>query len=57
VTVVVMLPKKGYIPNVSGTKVGMPQPTVSVIDDYRAMLVYGPLDPGNYSYQLTFAPR
>jgi peptidoglycan/xylan/chitin deacetylase (PgdA/CDA1 family) len=57
VSVVVMLPKKGYVPNVSGTKVGMPQPTVSVIDDYRAMLVYGPLAPGNYSYQVTFAPR
>jgi hypothetical protein len=56
-SVVVMLPKKGFIPNVSGTKVGMPLPTVSAIDDYRAALVYGPLSPGNYSYQVTFAPR
>jgi peptidoglycan/xylan/chitin deacetylase (PgdA/CDA1 family) len=56
-TVVVMLPRKGFFPNVSGTKVGMPLPTVTVIDDYRAALVYGPLSPGNYSYQVTFAPR
>jgi hypothetical protein len=56
-SVVIMVPKKGYVPHVSGTKVGMPIPTVSAIDDFRATLVYGSLSPGNYSYQVTFAPR
>jgi hypothetical protein len=56
-SVVVMLPKRGFIPNVTGTKVGMPLPTVQFIDDFRASIIYPTLDPGNYSYQVTFAPR
>jgi peptidoglycan/xylan/chitin deacetylase (PgdA/CDA1 family) len=56
-SVVVMLPKKGFVPTVSGAKIGMPLPTMTVIDDFRATLVYPTLDPGNYSYQVTFGPR
>jgi hypothetical protein len=56
-SVVVMLPKKGFLPHVSGTKIGMPLPTIAAIDDFRATLVYPTLPPGNYSYQVTFAPR
>jgi peptidoglycan/xylan/chitin deacetylase (PgdA/CDA1 family) len=56
-SVIVMLPKKGFLPNVSGTKIGMPLPTVKSIDDFRATLIYPTLEPGNYSYQVTFAPR
>jgi peptidoglycan/xylan/chitin deacetylase (PgdA/CDA1 family) len=56
-SVVVMLPRKGFVPHVSGTKIGMPLPTVNAIDDFRASLVFPALDPGNYSYQVTFAPR
>jgi peptidoglycan/xylan/chitin deacetylase (PgdA/CDA1 family) len=56
-SVIVMLPKKGFLPNVSGTKIGMPLPTIKSIDDFRATLIYPTLDPGNYSYQVTFAPR
>ncbi len=56
-SVVVMLPKRGFVPNVAGTKIGMPSPTVEVIDDFRASIIYPTLKPGNYSYQVTFAPR
>jgi Polysaccharide deacetylase len=56
-SVVIMLPKKGFVPNVSGTKIGMPTPTMTIIDDFRASLAFDSLNPGNYSYQVTFAPR
>ncbi len=54
-TVVVMLPQKGFLPEISGLKLGMPKPVVSKIDDYRASVVFGSLTPGNYAYQMTFS--
>jgi hypothetical protein len=56
-SVIVMLPRKNYMPTVSGVKVGMSMPKVSLIDSYRALLQFDSLLPGNYGYQVTFAPR
>ncbi len=54
-TVMVMLPQKGFMPDVESSKIGMPKPVVTKIDDYRASVVFSSLPPGNYAYQLTFA--
>jgi peptidoglycan/xylan/chitin deacetylase (PgdA/CDA1 family) len=56
-SVIVMLPQKGLLPHVLGTKVGMEMPTVTLLDDYRALLAFSTLSPGHYSYQTTFAPK
>ena len=55
VTVIAMLPQKGFLPEVESLKIGMPKPVVSRIDDFRASVVFGLLPPGNYAYQMTFA--
>jgi peptidoglycan/xylan/chitin deacetylase (PgdA/CDA1 family) len=54
-TVMVMLPQKGFLPEVSSLKIGIPKPVISKIDDYRASIIFGVLPPGNYAYQMTFA--
>lgn len=54
-TVIAMLPQKGFMPEVTSSKIGMPKPVVSKIDDYRASIVFGQLPPGNYAYQMTFS--
>ena len=54
-TVIAMLPQKGFLPEVESLKIGMPKPTVTKIDDYRAAVVFGSLPPGNYAYQMTFS--
>ena len=53
--VIAMLPQKGFIPEITSLKIGMPKPVVSKIDDYRASIVFGSLPPGNYAYQMTFS--
>jgi peptidoglycan/xylan/chitin deacetylase (PgdA/CDA1 family) len=52
---IVMLPQKGILPTVQTLKIGIPRPSVSQIDDYRAFITFGTLSPGNYAYQVTFA--
>jgi Polysaccharide deacetylase len=54
-SIIIMLPKKGLIPIVQGTKVGTPVPEISAIDAFRAQLVFESLPPGNHSYQITFS--
>jgi hypothetical protein len=54
---IVMLPKKNAILEIRGTKVGMPIPLVTILDEYRASLSYAALAPGNYSYQVTFSNK
>ncbi len=54
-TLMIMLPAKGRSPTVSATKIDMTVPTVRQLDDYRAALVFDRLEPGNYSFQATFA--
>lgn len=54
-TVIVMLPQKGFLPDVESLKLGLPKPVVAKIDDFRASVVFGLLPPGNYAYQMTFA--
>jgi peptidoglycan/xylan/chitin deacetylase (PgdA/CDA1 family) len=56
-SVIIMLPQKGLLPHVLGTKVGMELPTVTLMDEFRALLVFETLSPGNYSFQTTFAPK
>lgn len=50
----VMLPRKGALPQVRALKTGLPVPRVEPLDDFRATLRFGSLAPGNYTYQLTF---
>jgi peptidoglycan/xylan/chitin deacetylase (PgdA/CDA1 family) len=52
---IVMLPQKGILPTVQTLKIGTSKPSVSKIDDYRALITLGALNPGNYAYQVTFA--
>lgn len=54
-SLVMMLPQKGVLPTVRSVKIGLPKPTVSKIDDYRAAIVFDLLKPGNYAYQATFS--
>ena len=51
---VVMLPRKGSLPVISGVKPGMPIPKITPLDDFRAAVVFDTLAPGNYFYQVTF---
>ena len=55
-SLVVMLPQKGVLPTVQSTKIGAVKPIVTTIDPYRAGIVFETLNPGNYVYQVTFAP-
>ena len=51
---VLTLPRKGQLPSISGLKIGMPTPTLRLLDAFRAVMVFDKLDPGNYFYQVTF---
>ena len=53
-SLVLPLPRKGQLPSVSGLKIGMPTPTVRLLDPFRASIVFDTLSPGNYFYQVTF---
>jgi peptidoglycan/xylan/chitin deacetylase (PgdA/CDA1 family) len=53
-SLIVILPTKGVLPTVQGLKVGMPKASVQKIDDYRAVIVFDTLNPGNYAYQASF---
>ena len=53
-SLVLTLPRKGELPSVSGLKIGMPMPTLRLLDPFRAMIVFDALSPGNYFYQVTF---
>lgn len=55
-SLIVMLPQKGILPTIQSVKTGIVKPTVSRIDDYRAAIVFGSLEPGDYAYQATFSP-
>lgn len=50
---IVNLARKGHLPTVRGLKPGMAEPVVGLLDDFRAVIRFGNLPPGNYSYQLT----
>jgi peptidoglycan/xylan/chitin deacetylase (PgdA/CDA1 family) len=54
-SMIVMLPQKGVLPMVRALKIGLKEPKVSRIDDYRAAVVFDTLEPGNYAYQVTFS--
>lgn len=56
-SLIIFLPQKGFVPAISGTKVGMDMPTISMLDEYRASVVFKTLKPGNYGYQTTFAAK
>ena len=51
---IVSLARKGQLPTLRGLKLGMPEPVVGFMDDYRALIRFGTLPPGNYSYQLAY---
>lgn len=54
-SMIVMLPQKGVVPKVRPMKIGIKEPVITKIDDYRAAIVFDTLSPGNYAYQVTFA--
>lgn len=51
---IVVLPFKGRLPLLKGLKPSMPVPVLSLLDGYRALIRFERLDPGDYSYQITF---
>jgi peptidoglycan/xylan/chitin deacetylase (PgdA/CDA1 family) len=53
-TVVLMLPQKNARPTVKSTKTTGYQPTLKILDAYRVAIVFGELNPGDYSYQVSF---
>jgi hypothetical protein len=53
-SLIVMLSTKGVLPTVHGLKFGMPKANIQKIDDYRAVIVFDTLNPGNYAYQASF---
>lgn len=53
-TVVLMLPQKDLRPEVKSTKTTGYQPTLKILDSYRVAIVFGTLDPGDYSYKVSF---
>lgn len=55
VSLVIMLPQKGILPTVQATKIGGVKPTVLTVDNYRAAILFGSLEPGDYIYQATFS--
>ncbi len=51
---IVMVPTKNALPKVRGLKNNMPTAVVEPLDDFRAVVRFGPLSTGNYSYQLSY---
>ena len=54
-SLVMMMPQRGLLPIVQPTKIGGIKPVVSLIDNYRATILFDSLNPGNHVYQATFA--
>jgi peptidoglycan/xylan/chitin deacetylase (PgdA/CDA1 family) len=54
-TFVIMLPQKGLLPSVRSTKIGQVVPRVVMLDDYRAVLIFESLKPGDYVFQASFS--
>jgi peptidoglycan/xylan/chitin deacetylase (PgdA/CDA1 family) len=52
---VIMLPQKGLLPSVRSTKIGQVVPRVVMLDDYRAVLIFESLKPGDYVFQASFS--
>jgi peptidoglycan/xylan/chitin deacetylase (PgdA/CDA1 family) len=50
-----MLPQKGVFATVRALKIGMKEPEVRKIDEYRSAIVFSTLEPGNYAYLVTFS--
>ena len=55
VSMIVMLPQKDVLPTVRTLKIGIKEPVISKIDDFRAAVVFDTLEPGNYAYQVSFS--
>jgi peptidoglycan/xylan/chitin deacetylase (PgdA/CDA1 family) len=54
-SLILMLPQKGIFPTIQSLKIGTIKPAISKIDNYRAVVILGTLNPGNYAYQVTFS--
>lgn len=54
-SMIIMLPQKGVIPSVRALKIGFKEPVITLIDDYRASIVFDSLQPGNYAYLVNFS--
>ena len=53
-SLVVMLPARRMLPSVRGAKVGTTLPDIVALDEFRALLQFDSLKPGNYNYVVTF---
>jgi hypothetical protein len=53
-TVILMLPTRGLVPSIRGTKAGTLLPALRRLDDFRYALIFESLAPGNYAYQATY---
>ncbi len=52
---ILMLPQKGIYPGIRSLKIGVKDPNIYKIDEYRAAIVFDTIEPGNYGYQVTFS--
>jgi peptidoglycan/xylan/chitin deacetylase (PgdA/CDA1 family) len=53
-SIVISNPIKGLQPEIKITKVGMALPQTVPLDAYRTAIVFPPLEPGHYSYYLSY---
>ena len=53
-SLILMLPRKGVMPNITGVKQNMPMPKITLLDEFRASVAFDTLAPGNYFYQVGF---
>ena len=53
-SLILMLPRKGVLPNITGVKPSMPMPKITLLDEFRVSVVFDKLEPGNYFYQVGF---
>ena len=51
---IVMTPERGAEPKITALKVGMPTPTIEMMDPLRYRVSFPSLSPKSYSYQVTF---
>ena len=53
-SIVISNPVRGLHPTIKTAKVGMTLPLVVPLDDYQTAIVFRPLEPGHYSYYLSY---
>ena len=53
-SLIAMTPERGVAPKISKAQPGSPRPTIEIMDPLRYRIRIPSLEPGQYTYQLTF---